>query len=564
MAHQLIESFKAKKQSLNLLICDPFGIGGRIWSTKTDPILLMNTPSRFVTLFNHAKPTLYEWSQSFGKRHLSNPVARKSASQLKPNDAAPRYLYADYLNWFASETKARLPKSITFKLIKQPVSQLNQQSRGFRVVFADQQSVKVDRVIINVGSLKNQPKIEDRSLEQYARAHSLNYLAKGLISNQAKTILPNQKIIIRGLGLNCFDYLRSFTVGRGGQFERQGHHLKYLASGKEPQIIAGSRRGLPYYPQSSEVPVHFHFLNAKSLKQHSDQHGRIKVKPFEQLLKYEVISNYYRELIRQKYPQINWQAFLHKLAKAPKPQAMIRNSPIQVQDQLTWQKLINPVAGLKITTLENYQSAVTSWLARITDQVDHSAPILAAISCVKRASQLIGRLIANRKFEKSGYLRFIVKFRLIQKFLTAGPSSNDLRKLLALINAGIVKIMGPRLHVVGAAKHFIAASFFYPKEMIKADGLVEARIPRFSTRNSRFLRQLVRAGTISLDQFGYVKVNPNYQVTATDGQSQTGLYLWGTGTFHTDWSLNQLPQRDDFKAVSQITESIINPSAPSF
>ena len=37
------------------------------------------------------------------------------------------------------------------------------------------------------------------------------------------------------------------TSGRDGKFEEINDKLNYIPSGKEPLLIAGSRRGLPYH-----------------------------------------------------------------------------------------------------------------------------------------------------------------------------------------------------------------------------------------------------------------------------------------------------------------------------
>jgi hypothetical protein len=47
--------------------------------------------------------------------------------------------------------------------------------------------------------------------------------------------------------MNFFDVMSLVTIGRGGVFEEVGSgELRYRASGREPVLWAGSRRGLPY------------------------------------------------------------------------------------------------------------------------------------------------------------------------------------------------------------------------------------------------------------------------------------------------------------------------------
>lgn len=54
-------------------------------------------------------------------------------------------------------------------------------------------------------------------------------------------------MLLRGLGLNFFDYMALLTTGHGGTFVRSGSLLVYRPSGNEPRLYAGSRRGIPYH-----------------------------------------------------------------------------------------------------------------------------------------------------------------------------------------------------------------------------------------------------------------------------------------------------------------------------
>lgn len=59
-------------------------------------------------------------------------------------------------------------------------------------------------------------------------------------------VKPGERVLLRGLGLNFFDYQALFTHGRGGVFTRVDGRLVYRPSGREPRLYAGSRRGVPY------------------------------------------------------------------------------------------------------------------------------------------------------------------------------------------------------------------------------------------------------------------------------------------------------------------------------
>jgi hypothetical protein len=64
-------------------------------------------------------------------------------------------------------------------------------------------------------------------------------------------ISAGEPVVLRGLGLNFFDYMALFTQGRGGTYEEVDGRLVYRPSGREPVLYAGSRRGVPYHARGT-------------------------------------------------------------------------------------------------------------------------------------------------------------------------------------------------------------------------------------------------------------------------------------------------------------------------
>ncbi len=103
-------------------------------------------------------------------------------------------------------------------------------------------------VILAQGHVPARPTAAERRLAAFAARHGLTYLAP---SNPADADLTSvgagEPVLLRGLGLNFFDYMALFTHGRGGTFARVDGRLRYRPSGREPRLYAGSRRGVPYH-----------------------------------------------------------------------------------------------------------------------------------------------------------------------------------------------------------------------------------------------------------------------------------------------------------------------------
>jgi hypothetical protein len=62
----------------------------------------------------------------------------------------------------------------------------------------------------------------------------------------AGLVRPGQWVGVLGLGRTFHDVLPALTTGRGGRFHQQGDRLAYARSGDEPFIVAGSRSGVPF------------------------------------------------------------------------------------------------------------------------------------------------------------------------------------------------------------------------------------------------------------------------------------------------------------------------------
>src|SRR5699024_9742899 len=67
------------------------------------------------------------------------------------------------------------------------------------------------------------------------------------IDQDLSGISPGSTVAVRGLGMGFFDTVSQLTEQRGGRFTAlAGGRLRYDASGREPVLVAGSRRGVPY------------------------------------------------------------------------------------------------------------------------------------------------------------------------------------------------------------------------------------------------------------------------------------------------------------------------------
>ncbi|QUF03997.1 FAD/NAD(P)-binding protein [Actinosynnema pretiosum subsp. pretiosum] len=262
-------------------LVDPhLGRGGRVWRTDQSPHLLMNTIASQVTLFADETvdcagpvvpgPDLHEWAgfaALAGEFDDLPEAVRAEARALGPDDYPTRAFYGHYLDWVLRHLLRTAPPNVAIELHQRVAVDLDEDPDGVQhlTLAGGERITGLDAVVLTTGHADLRPTGEERAHAEFARAHGLRYLPP---DNPAETdhgaVEPGEKVLIRGLGLNFFDHMALLTAGRGGRFERRADGtLAYHASGREPLLVAGARRGVPHHargenqkgPRGRHVPL---------------------------------------------------------------------------------------------------------------------------------------------------------------------------------------------------------------------------------------------------------------------------------------------------------------------
>ena len=586
-------------QHLQILLCDHFPIGGRIWQTNQSQLFIMNTIAQQMTMFDRRSftgPNLYQWSKGQAANFIKQDDYKRQATflniihHLGPNDYAPRCLFGVYLQWFFRQIKEYLPKEVTIQKIDHNIHNIQATGRQYQITTDNGQTYRIDKVVINGGQEVNQPTANEKSLSQYARQHQLKYFPVGYVEEKDfQSIQPRQKVIVRGLGLNFIDCVKLLTLGRGGHFHHHQGHLVYSPSGKEPRIIAGSRSGLPYYCKANNQKINGHhsqpyFINAKHIKVHLRNH-KISYHDFIRLLRLDMELVYYTRLIKNHYPHKSPQQFKTKFLQARDPEQTIQEYHFKPNELMDWKRILNPVAGLKITNLNNYRKAVLRWLSLIIKDAKRgnlNSSLASALEVIRDSRNQIRTLISQHRFTLNDYLlKFLPVFDPVSRFLSLGAPVSDIAKVKALIKARIITLVGPRINIVGAQGHFMCNSTFYPKEIFKADVMIEARnpSPKISYSECPLIHHLFKSGILSqpvftLDNGRKIKLDIANVKPQTDqlinkkGQLEKNLYGWGLLTEGIHWCTSNAPHPSghdvNLKAAVRISRQVLGLKTPKF
>jgi hypothetical protein len=221
---------------------------GRIWRTTQPEWFMMNTTAGELTLYSGgpdsgparagAGPSLVEWL----RQQPGHPWAN-----LGPDDYAPRALYGQYLTSVFDNLTANAPPNVS--IIPSRSSILRVERFGEKRMLVrdrDKYVLPMDKVILTTGHTHNLPSDFEQQLSRFAETNGLRYLRGDSAAEMPlDDIAPGEQVGMLGLGLGFLDVLMSLTVGRGGRFEPDGEDdLRYVPSGREPHVVAGSRSGM--------------------------------------------------------------------------------------------------------------------------------------------------------------------------------------------------------------------------------------------------------------------------------------------------------------------------------
>ncbi|MDQ0754268.1 putative NAD(P)/FAD-binding protein YdhS [Arthrobacter sp. B3I4] len=250
--------------TLHVDVVDPYPAGpGHVWQPGQSRLYLMNTQSFYPTVVPEdpelAEPLAGRTFNRWREQQRNSPHPALSAEELTElaglgaADFPSRALYGRYLRSTLEELLENLPDGVRVDFHQTSATSVRPaaeaEGAGFDVALADGTVLTVNSVVLALGHLESRLNPEQRELQAAAEELGLGYLPPAAPADVDWSVVPAvQPVLVRGMGLNFFDVMGQLTEGRGGKFlpAPEGAGLTYLPSGREPFIIAASRRGTPY------------------------------------------------------------------------------------------------------------------------------------------------------------------------------------------------------------------------------------------------------------------------------------------------------------------------------
>ncbi|MFE3102981.1 3-carboxy-cis,cis-muconate cycloisomerase family FAD/NAD(P)-binding protein [Nocardia tengchongensis] len=544
---------------VELVVIDSNRVGtGSVWRTDQSSHLLMNTVAEQVTIFTddtvemagpvERGPSLYEWSDFLTKigNFAGLPAAAfGTASHISPDTYPSRAYYGHYLRWAFERTRDRYADWVRVREIVATVVDLRDGPGGFQELelSTGERLRGLHAVVLTQGHLAEAPPDAPGSLTVAADRLGLTYFPPGNAADADLDRLPEREpVIIRGLGLTFFDYLALLTAGRGGRFKETEAGLEYVASGREPLIISGCRRGVPHHARGEHQkgvdgryqPLLLNSDRIARLRSRARDSGDVSFRrdvwPY---IAREVESVYYTRLLADRVSPPRLASFRDRYLLAAAPgdiEELLNRFGIAAAARWDWQALADPTAGRCFTDSADFHSWLLAYLDADIQQArlgNVRGPMKAALDVLRDLRNEVRLVVDHGGIAGSSYRDDLDRwYTPLNSFLSIGPPAHRISELAALIRAGVVRVAGPGMRVRADTRHecYVADSPRVGDSVARARSLVDAWVPAPDLHRTAdpLLRNLLRRDEVS----GYSIASPD------GGRYRTGGLALAPGSHH--------------------------------
>ncbi|MFC8623893.1 FAD/NAD(P)-binding protein [Streptomyces anulatus] len=553
---------------------------GRVWRTDQDDWFTMNTVISQVTMYSGgpdggpdrpgAGPSLGEW---IAHRH---ETAGEPA--LGPDDYASRVRYGQYLTHVHRTIAEHLPSHVELVPVTGRVTALRTGPDDGYLLSLDSAPhlLEADRVVLATGHPFNAPDAFERTMLDFTgRNPGTHYLCGDSAADMAlgeDTVPPGSAVGIKGLGLSFYDVMLSLTVGRGGTFRHEegtgdGGGLRYLPSGREPRIVAGSRSGLPIPARgrNQKRPDFSHralFLTRDALLHARRARGGGGQLDFAEdvlpLLRREIDHVFYVTHVRNSSGREAADAFAEAHAELLRaggdPGPLRASAGLGDVPPVDLDALARPFGDTRFASAEEFRERLLTVMDEDLAEAELGTldgPLKSALDVLRDIRNVVRLAVDYGGLLPASHTGFFHgRFLPVNALLSAGPPMARVEQLRALVRQGIVEVAGPgtRFEADDEAGAFRVVSPQVTGSERYVRSLIDARIPTpdLLRDTSPLTRQLVDEGLVR----PYVIEGPAGEEHATGGLEVTmspfhvvdrsgrihpDLYALGIPTEHTRW-----------------------------
>lgn len=541
-------------------VIEPGTPGSGVYDVTQPDYLLLNNPCGQLSLYPFETESyqpcygvgLYDWAVSRGYRWVGDRCAIDPAGQpIEPHHFLPRRLMGEYLQWFYRALLVGAPPSV--HVVHHPTSAVDLVARrdgSEEVRLADGGTVVVDHVIVTSGHTANQDVDGSREVNPYP------------VGSYVETLPAGAKIAVSGMGLVAIDVVVALTVGRGGEFVEEGDGLSYRRSGREPELRLYCRSGLPFTAKSvtgaDRSTVYKPLIcTPEALDALS---GRLNGRRRLVDVRAELLPLLFAEMYARYYAQMAFQES-HAAADGAAVRERLRAAWLEDRFKDELASLASRFGSFDAEALffghqpnyrssEDYERWVYQALAddlREAEVPDGASPMKSAAEVFRIYRDAMRSVVELGGLSLDSYLDFNADICSRIHRLVAGPPALRSRQMLALMDAGVVRMpYGPApgrgLCVDGAdpgiaGRTRISSTAFEQPYADVVDVVIRGHLeePRIAGSASQLLTQLYNRGRVSQFRYGEVAVGsvdltPDSHPIDIEGQPQLNISMFGVLT----------------------------------
>lgn len=512
-------------------VIDQHGPGGRVWRADQTSELLMNTTAGAATLFLddtvevpdlvRPGPTLFEWASDRRNRAAVDvPELVDEMTRLTPSTSVSRRLYGAYLRWVFDAVVTASPSSVEVRVHRSEAVRIDRTPHGEQIALASGEHILVDALVLALGHVDT---VVDDPARVAADSGRWVYVPPGHPAEQRlDDVAAGENAVVRGLGLNFFDLMALLTIGRGGVFsETEDGKTTYARSGREPVLWVGSRRGIPFKakPMLPQPPLLRRYPSDRVLDDLRARRGQL---------------DFDRDIWPWVRKEAVWQA---SSAELPADATALRARLTAMFDEAPHAAFPDPADLREAFPGRRFEfdpdrtgdrlagrafastAALDDFVRTLVDEdLQHASdsslnPTKAGDGAIGASRLWIFPLAEHGGLDGTSHLRrFAGWFEGYANSLAGGPPALRLRQLSALMDAGVVRMLGADLRVEVDSGGIVATSPTVPDVQVRSKTLIDARLPDGDIRRARspLIRNLLAGGRIR-----------QYVAPASDGVPRT-------------------------------------------
>ncbi|WP_406278009.1 FAD/NAD(P)-binding protein [Embleya sp. NBC_00896] len=568
-------------------VVDPASPGsGAVWRREQSRHLLMNTVASQITVYTDASsriegpivpgPSLHEWARSLsvlGEPGDHGADILAEARSLGPDDYPTRAFYGRYLHDAFRQVVARAPAHVAVRVHRSRAVALADihgvpgGPQGIRL--ADGTRLHdLDAVVLALGHLPARLSAREARTASLARIHYLTYITPANPADlDLGRIRPGENVLLRGLGLNFFDHMALFTIGRDGRFGLADNgRTVYHPSGNEPMLYASSRRGVPYRARGENqkgatgryvprllTPAYVEGLRRRAREGRPVDFTTDLWPPIAR----EVESVYYAALLRLHGRDAEGEGFIRAYLTADADHdvaALLDAYAVAPADRWDWVTIARPYGDREFASRPDFTRWLVDYLSRDVAAAragNVDGPLKAALDVLRDLRNEIRLAVDHGGLDGNSHRDDLEGwYTPLNGFLSIGPPAARIEQMIALIEAGVLTLTGPgtRICLDVAEPAFVAASTVVPGPPVRARVLIEARLPEPDLRRTEdpLLQHLLNtdqaapyriagAGGEDYETGGLAVTERPYRLIDGRGRAHPRRFAYGVPTESVHW-----------------------------